>query len=121
MDNFVYRQNIIWDAHYINTIGHFRVLMTLVVLQNYFDWTSLKSDLNRYIRSCVVCAIAKPMNQRQGLYTPFPIPSRPWESISMDYLMGYPTTKHHDDVILVVIDIFYKMSILIPCNKTTTV
>ena len=52
--------------------------------------------------------------------TPLPIPSRPWESISMDYLMGYPTTKYHHDVILVVIDIFSKMAILIPCNKTTT-
>ena len=49
-----------------------------------------------------------------------PVPSRPWQSISMDYLMGYPTTKDRNDVILVVVDRFSKMDILIPCKKTTT-
>ena len=37
----------------------------------------------------------------------------------MDYLTGYPTTKHHYDVILVVVDRFSKMAILISCKKTT--
>ena len=35
----------------------------------------------------------------------------------MDYLMGYPTTKHQHDTILVVGERFSKMDILIPCNK----
>ena len=61
----------------------------------------------------MVCAIAKFLNRQQGLYTPLPVPSRPWESISMDYLMGFPTTKHHHDAILVVVDIFSKMAIVI--------
>ena len=68
----------------------------------------------------MVCAIAKLSNQRQGLYTPFLVPSRPWESISMDYLMGYPTTKHQHDTILLVVDIFSNMAILIPYKKTMT-
>ena len=34
--------------------------------------------------------------------------------------MGYPTTKHQHDTILVVVDRFSKMGILIPCKKTTT-
>ena len=48
------------------------------------------------------------------------VPNRPWESISMDYLTGYPTTKHQHDAILVVIDIFSDMVIIILCNKTMT-
>ena len=32
--------------------------------------------------------------------------------------MGYPTTKHQHYTILVVVDIFSKMTILIPCKKT---
>ena len=51
---------------------------------------------------------------------PLTIPSRPWESICMDDLMGYPTTKHQHDTILVVVNIFSKMPFLIPCKKTTT-
>ena len=34
--------------------------------------------------------------------------------------MRYPTTKHQHDTILVVVGIFSKMDILIPCKKTTT-
>ena len=59
-----------------------------------------------------------------GLYTPLPVPSpvpsRPWESISMDYMMRYPTTKHQHDAILVVVNIFSNTVILIPCKKNTT-
>ena len=68
----------------------------------------------------MACAIAKPLNRQQGPYTPLPVPSQPWESLSMDYLMGYPTTKHQHDAILVVVNIFSKMAILIPCKNTTT-
>ena len=50
---------------------------------------------------------------------PLLVPSRPWESISMDYQMGYPTSEHQHDMILVVVNIFSKMAILIPCKKTT--
>ena len=51
---------------------------------------------------------------------PLLVPIRPWESISMDYLTGYPTTKHQHDMISVVFDIFSNMAILIPCKKTMT-
>ena len=58
-----HRQKLIWDAHYSKVIGNFGVVKTLVILKKYFYWTSLKSDVNKYIRSCMVCAIAKPLNQ----------------------------------------------------------
>ena len=38
----------------------------------------------------------------------------------MDYLVGYPTIKHQHGMILILFDKFSKMTILIPCNKTTT-
>ena len=85
-------------------------MKTLIILQKYFYWNSLKYDVNKYIQSCVVCSIAKPLNWRQGLYTHFLVPSQPWESISMEYLIGYPTTKHQHDTILVVVDRYSKMA-----------
>ena len=56
---------------------------------------------------------------RRALYE-FGSYSRPWEYISMDYLIEYPTTKNQHDPILLVVDIFSKMDIIIPCKKTTT-
>ena len=115
-----HQQKPIWDVYYNKNARYFGLPKTLLILQKYFYCPSLKYDVNKYIRSCVVCAISKLLNQRQGLHTPLPVPSRPWESISMDYLTGYPTTKHQHDAILVVVDIFSKMAILIPCKKTKT-
>ena len=58
-----YRQKIIWDAHYSNTARHFGVAKTLVILQKYFYWPSLKYGINKYIQSCVVCVIDKLSNR----------------------------------------------------------
>jgi hypothetical protein len=46
------------------------------------------------LESCTTYAIAKPTIKKQGMYTPLPTPSRPRESVSMDYMSGLPSTKH---------------------------
>ena len=91
------RAKMIWEAHYSRTVGHFGVEKTVAVLQKYFYWPNLRQDVGKYIRSCTACAIAKPTIKKQGLYTPLPTPNWPWESISMDYMSGLPSTKHGND------------------------
>ena len=51
---------------------------------------------------------------------PLHLPSQPWESISMDFLGGLPTTQKKHDAIWVVVCRFSKMGFFIPCTKTTT-
>ena len=98
------RAKIIWEAHYSQSARHFRVEKTVEVLQKYFYWPNIRQDVRIYIISCTPCAIAKPTIKKQGLYTSLPTPSRPWESISMDYMSGLPSTKHGNDCVFVVID-----------------
>ena len=74
-------------------------------------------DVGKYIRSCI---IAKPSIKKKGLYTPLPTPSQSWESISMDYMSSLPSTKHGNDFVFVVVDIFSKMAILAACKKSIT-
>ena len=100
---------------------HFGVEKIVVVLHKYFYWPKLQQDVSRYIQSCTACAIAKLYIKKQGLYTPLSTLDKPWESISMDYMSGLPTTKHGNDCVFVVVDRFSKMAILTACKKTITI
>jgi hypothetical protein len=70
----------------------------------------------RYIRGCILCCTRS--NRKQGLYHPLPVPTQPWESISMYFLGGLPTTRKRHDYLFVVVVKFNNMCILIPCKKT---
>ena len=78
---------------------------------------NLWQNIGKYIWSCTLCAIAKPSIKQKGLYTPFPTPSWPWESISMDYMSGLPYTKHDNDCVFMVVDRFSKMAIMAACKN----
>ena len=43
-----------------------------------------------------------------------------WESISMDYVSGLPSTMHGNDYVVVVVDRFSKMAIMATCKKNIT-
>jgi hypothetical protein len=66
-------------------------------------------------------AISKTTIKKQGMYTPLPTPDRPWESISMDYMSGLPSTKQGNDCVFMVVDRFSKMVILVACKKSITI
>ena len=68
-----------------------------------------------------MCATNKPSNRKLGLYTPLPVPSHPWESVSMDFVGGLPMSRKGHDYLYVVVDPFSKMCILMPCKKQVTV
>jgi hypothetical protein len=87
------RINIIREAHSSLIVGHFGVGKTMANLQRYRYWPKMNESVSRYVRGCSLCATSKPSNQKLGLYTPLPVPSRPWESISMDFVGGLPMSK----------------------------
>ena len=99
-------------------MGHFGAKKTEQVLADQFFWPKMRRDVERHVLRCVTCHKAKSRLNSHGLYTPLPIPSVPWEDISMDFVLGLPRTKRGRDSIFVVVDRFSKMAHFIPCHMS---
>jgi hypothetical protein len=81
----------------------------------------MKVIVTKYLKGCVMFSTCKPTNRKLGLYSPLPVPSHPWEIISMDFVGGLPMSKRGHDYLYVVMDRFNKMCILMPCKKKINV
>ncbi len=47
----------------------------------------MKQDVEHFVCTCIKCQNTKPIYKKKyGLYKPVPIPSEPWESVSMDFM-----------------------------------
>ena len=99
-------------------VGHLGKNRTIALVAYCFYWPSLKRDVHRIVSQCRTCQLAKTKRHNPGFYTPLPIPHTPWKDISMDFVLGLPSTSHGLDSILVVVDRFSKMAHFIACSKT---
>ena len=114
------RVHVIWEAHTSLVSGHFGVEKTLCHVQRFCFWPHMKNIVTHYVKGCVMCSVSKPSNRKLELYTPLPILSRPWESVSMDFVGGLPLPRKSHDYLYVIVDHFSKMCILMPCKKKIT-
>ena len=58
-----------------------------LVKERYF-WPSINKDVRKFVECCRVCQLAKGRSQNIGLYTPLSVPKKPWEDVSMDFVLG---------------------------------
>ena len=70
----------------------------------------MQIDVKKFVEGCRVCQYEKGRRQNVGLYKPFPILDQPWDSVSMDFVLGFPRTQQGNYSIYVVVDIFSKMA-----------
>jgi len=78
--------------------------------------------VQQYCSECPLCQANKASNQKPaGQAQPLPIPERPWEQISMDFIMDLPASgKQKFTAVAVVVDRLSKMAVFIPCHTTST-
>jgi hypothetical protein len=113
--------HVIREAHTSLVSRHFGVGKTMAHLHRFCYWPQMKAIVTKYVKGCVMCSTCKPTNRKLGLYPPLPIPSHPWESISMDFVGGLPMSKGGHDYLYVVVDSFNKMCILMPFKEQINV
>lgn len=111
------RDLLVRESHGGGLAGHFGINKTLEILSEHFYWPKMSGDVQSIISRCVTCHHAK-SQFHQGVYTPLPVPSRPWEDVSMDFIVALPRTRRGKDAIMVVVDRFSKMAHFVPCHKT---
>jgi hypothetical protein len=62
----------------------------------------MKKDMKCIYDKCITCRKPKSRTQPHGLYIPLPIPNEPWVDISMDFVLGLPSSKQGSDANLVI-------------------
>ncbi|KAL0445152.1 UNVERIFIED_CONTAM: hypothetical protein Slati_2237900 [Sesamum latifolium] len=79
----------------------------------------MKKDIAEYVQKCMVCQQVKAEHQRPaGLLQPLPIPEWKWESITMDFVTGFPTTMKGHNAIWVIIDCLTKSAHFVAIKKS---
>jgi hypothetical protein len=106
------------EAYGGGLMRHFGVKKTEDVLAAHFFCPKKRRNMERYVSRCTTCNKAKSRLNPHGLYMPFPVPSVPWEDISIDFILRLPRTKRGRDSIFMVADPFSKMAHFIPCHKS---
>ncbi|XP_057532797.1 uncharacterized protein LOC130810672 [Amaranthus tricolor] len=104
------------EVHEGSIAGHFGIQKTLDMLAKHFYWPRMLGTVGKHILRCETCLKAK-VTFHKGEYLPLPIANKPWEHISMDFMVALPKTRRGKDAIMVVVDRFSKMSHFIACTK----
>jgi hypothetical protein len=110
------RTILVKEVHEGSVAGHFGIQKTLDMLAQHFYWPKMLGTVGKHILKCETCLKAK-VTFHKGEYLPLPVPHKPWEHLSMDFVVALPRTKRGKDAIMVVVDRFSKMAHFIACTK----
>lgn len=91
--------------------------LSLIRVQQGDYWPQMRDDVKEYVKTCLTCQQDKVERKKQaGLLEPLPVPKKPWESVSLDFITGLPKVGDLG-TILVVIDRFSKYATFLASPK----
>jgi len=129
-DNYLWYQGRIWIPdredlrmaiirrhHDVPQAGHGGTAKTTELIKRKYYWPKMRETIKRYVRNCDICQRIKVVRHAPyGMLQPNEIPTRPWQSIAMDFITDLPISDGYDSI-LVVIDHLTKMSQFTACRK----
>ena len=109
---------VLRECHDLPTAGHEGITKTTLRAKKSYWWPTMYSDIQKYVKACVLCAKHKGarVNIRQEMGAPG-FPTDVWQRIHIDNWSVGGTTRDGYTVVLGVIDAFSKFIILIPLRN----
>jgi hypothetical protein len=113
------RENLLKEKHSGGLARHFGHEKTFSKLNESYFFPGMREDVKTFVDRCRICQHSKGKRQNVDFYQPLPIPTRLWDAVSMDFILGMPRTQRGFDSIFVVVERFSNMAHFIPCQKTS--
>ena len=105
------RKELLKETHDAKWTGHPGEERTMALLSRSYYWPRMGEDVQAYVKSCLVCQLDKTEKKKMaGLLQPLPILEKPWQSVSMDFITGFPKVRECKSI-FVVVDQFSKYSV----------
>jgi hypothetical protein len=115
------KRSILYELHDAYYSGHFGETKSIQAVQRMYWWPGMIKDIKRYVQACPTCQRNKaPNNKPAGLLQPLPVPTEPWQHVTMDFITQLPQSITHYDAIFVVVDRLTKMVHFAPTTTTVT-
>ena len=113
------RVSVMSEVHNILTeSAHGGHAKTYNRIASTYYWPRMSRDIKRYVSTCDICQKSKPKRHAPfGLLQPIPIPTQPFEVVSMDFIPELPLSDGFDNI-FVIVDKLTKYAIFIPTTTT---
>ena len=120
------RANLIKELHESPEYGHASLEETVRRLAKVFAIPRLRAKVQDVLGNCLACHQNKPKRHKPyGLLQPLPPPTRPWSSVTMDFIVKLPKSLEPGsgrlcDTILVIVCRHTKGAKFVPTEETIT-
>ena len=88
------RLRIMYEFHDAPTSVHRGREKSYLMVSRDFYWPRQYQNVRKYIRTCEVCQRVKSSPSSRAPLQPLPIPAERWQSVSMDFVFGFPEDDH---------------------------
>ena len=97
----------LWELMIIEqyNLGHFGKSKTLEFLQQDYFWPGMTKDVDLHVQRCQVFQRGKSTTANACLSYPLLAPNKPWECISIYFVLDLPPTQRKNDLIMVVVSV----------------
>jgi hypothetical protein len=89
-------------------------------IANGFYWPGMTRDIRQFVSKCPICQkIKHARHLPYGLLQPIPIPTQPFEVVTMDFIGELPKSHGHNSIFVLICKLT-KYAFFIPCSTSLT-